>query len=635
MTGALGEQRSQTVQGRRRWAALAFVTSLPTLSFLLADIVARRGHLLSFDALHSGGYAASLLGGWLMWGALVVGTRAQRPMARAILVGLFVGWFAIVMGMQTAFFAQWHSYLQFYLFINIKDPWLLLHGAFPIERAAPWLLGAAVWAGTIVALARRVAVVSARVARWCGATGIALAIGLPLVPASYDQPQSSPPDMLYLHGLGAGIKERLGVTALTHVWRMQRRFPEHVPALAAAPPKPRNLVIFLQESTRLDAVCVAYDAACKAPGAHTNKLLPERLPLLQMRGNATSTLITEHVLTTGADPLIERDETPLIPNIWEFAHAAGMMTAYWTSQHVMVSGARFFTQDSPIDIQVVAGHLDPNPSNATGAPEERLMDRVIADWANVREPFVAIVHLSNTHSPYRTIKGDAPFKKGIETPQGAKIPAKYLNAVHASDKQVARLVKHIRASQVGGRTIIAYTSDHGEGFGEHRTSGHTNTIYDSELRVPTWIDAPVGTLNDAERAHLVEAREQFVWHADMAATFFDLMGIWDLPEFARFKKRMPGHPLTRAERTTEPIAITNCGWTWQCKMPNFGMMQGAKKIYAHHHDKTKTYRCFDLLADPDENVELPESHCDPLPAVARERYKIMPNQMPRNVSQPW
>ncbi len=40
----------------------------------------------------------------------------------------------------------------------------------------------------------------------------------------------------------------------------------------------------------------------------------------------------------------------------------------------------------------------------------------------------------------------------------------YKNVVYLSDKAVGRLLHHIKGTDKGSRTVILYTSDHGESF---------------------------------------------------------------------------------------------------------------------------------------------------------------------------
>jgi hypothetical protein len=94
---------------------------------------------------------------------------------------------------------------------------------------------------------------------------------------------------------------------------------------------------------------------------------------------------------------------------------------------------------------------------------------------------------------------------------------------------------------------------------------------------------------------------------------------------------MMGHPLTRPERTIEPVPLTNCTWVWECAFRNWGMMQGPMKLEAREWDGE--YHCFDVLADPEEQRNLGEQACGPLAALARSRFHVMPNVTPPGRSQ--
>ncbi len=69
------------------------------------------------------------------------------------------------------------------------------------------------------------------------------------------------------------------------------------------------------------------------------------------------------------------------------------------------------------------------------------------------------------------------------------------------------MIRFIRAQPFGARTIIVFTSDHGEAFREHGQFGHTGAVLDEEIHVPFWIDAPPGTLTDAEELRRSPPRE--------------------------------------------------------------------------------------------------------------------------------
>jgi arylsulfatase A-like enzyme len=239
------------------------------------------------------------------------------------------------------------------------------------------------------------------------------------------------------------------------------------------------------------------------------------------------------------------------------------------------------------------------------------------------------VHYSNIHFPYVYDEAHAPFQpadidKSAE--KNEEFKNFYKNVVYLSDMAVGRLVRHIRGTESGKRTVMVYTADHGEAFREHWQLGHTSALYEEEIHVPGWIDAPEGTISPEEEANIKAAKDELIWHLDLAPTFLDLMGVWDDPGLLPFRERMLGHPVTRRERTMDPVPLTNCTWLWECAFRNWGMMQGPMKLSAREWDGE--YHCFNVLEDPEESRNLGEQACAPLPDLARSIYHVMPNVTP-------
>src|SRR5687768_16852557 len=162
------------------------------------------------------------------------------------------------------------------------------------------------------------------------------------------------------------------------------------------------------------------------------------------------------------------------------------------------------------------------------------------------------------------------------------------------------MLASLRNSEAGSRTVVVYTSDHAEAFREHGQMGHTFSIFDEEIHVPAWIDAPPGTLTDEEAKHLHSKRDAYLFHVDFAPTVIDLLGVPDDPRLARYREKMPGHSLLRPEITTEPLPLTNCAGVWSCAFENWGYMQGSRKLEARAWDRG--WHCYDVEADPLERM---------------------------------
>jgi arylsulfatase A-like enzyme len=146
------------------------------------------------------------------------------------------------------------------------------------------------------------------------------------------------------------------------------------------------------------------------------------------------------------------------------------------------------------------------------------MNRSILRWIDRdrQRPFFVFVNYFDTHDPYlpprpyRTgFAGEGPEpggvinsrlrnpddQSGLETHVASEIAA-YDGAIAYVDAQIAELVSALEARHLLDNTIVVFTSDHGEAFGEHGLWVHRNSLYPEETRVPLIIwgktDAPAG-----------------------------------------------------------------------------------------------------------------------------------------------
>ncbi len=145
------------------------------------------------------------------------------------------------------------------------------------------------------------------------------------------------------------------------------------------------------------------------------------------------------------------------------------------------------------------------------ATAKELVNQMLPLLKEQRGPAWFFAHFLDTHYPYGVGK-----KKGRST-KGA-----YLHALRYVDKHIGRIIETIDEMGARDRTLFIITADHGEGFGEHGSSGHATTLYDEVIRVPL-IFSGVG-LNKAVRRELVSL-------VDLGPTLFDLFGVATPPSF--------------------------------------------------------------------------------------------------------
>jgi glucan phosphoethanolaminetransferase (alkaline phosphatase superfamily) len=619
-----GPARLRALARLRRRAA-PWLLAAPVVLVFLLDARIRGERLVALGPRYLASYAAALLESAMLWGLLLYVASARRGVLRWVAAAIFVSLATLSLGSQIYFHRAYSTYLNLdatlfgtSLSASVAGQ-LAADGRNFLASTAPPLVGAIalVWVGRALLRPRRgLLALSARV------TVPAALVAVFLIPCSYRTVQASTPDVIYFHAMGGLIKQLLGGRTAAQI-RPGLRTPPKLPGLT--PRGGRNVVFILTESVRFDASCS--EPAERCPNApEVNAAAPARRPLLQMRSNSSTTAIELAVLWSGLQPTASREALHTAPLIFDYARAAGVDDAYWTSHHMMFANSRLYVQDLPTSHQCGATDLDPLADLDLGGRDELLTARVEAEMPSLREPFLGVVHYGNTHLPYRVDPAAAPFQPAFVSKSPGDVEAyhnHYRNAVFLQDRAIGEMVRFIRGQPFGERTIIVFTSDHGEAFHEHGQYGHTGAVLDEEIHVPFWIDAPPGTLTESEAAALATARDALVFHTDVTPTILDLLGLWDAPELARYRAPMVGASLLRSERAPATLELSNCSGIWGCAFRNWGLMRGPRKLEAREWDSR--WHCYDVLADPHEERDLGSAACGDLPALAQRVYGGLPS----------
>lgn len=635
-----GSRRS--TRNRKRLLLLA-----PVLSILAVDFALRGRMILGFrfyaagatslfDALrgaHALAYLACALVSACFWGALLTvacaspASKSLRRFCRNAAAVAFVLLFTLSLGVEVAFRLAWNTYLSRDATELSIHPFRAALGSLRLGvTPVVCLLVALLLACVLLRLAQRTIRIS-------GPSHPVVRLLLPLVlvgvwfmPVSYRQYHATTPDLLWMNAISVMLRntpERtMGPSS------MQLRSPPKLGPLRAKPARTRNVVLILQESVRADVVCIEYDPSCALATKPTNDAAPYRFPFLEARANASATAIAMAVLFTGLDPTTPRDRYHNAPTLWEMAHAAGFDTAYLSAQHLMFANMWLWTMDIPSGNIVFATHIDPLADMFTGAGDDDLADVVKKYLPHLREPFFLVIHPSSIHTPRRGSTIEGPFVPASEDKQDrtAHFNA-YKNAVLKSDQAVADMIHALRSAPFGSRTVVVYTSDHGEALWEHSQGcDHGCSVFDEEIRVPAWIDAPQGTLSNDESLHLRSTKTTPIFHVDLAATLMDLLGLWDDPLLQPYRRFMLGNPLTRGVPAGRTMPISNVSYVWERGWASYGLMQGTKKLAGKH--ELSGFSCWDMQTDPNESHNV-LGECGDLLKKAMEVYGRAPGDFDR------
>jgi arylsulfatase A-like enzyme/Flp pilus assembly protein TadD len=224
----------------------------------------------------------------------------------------------------------------------------------------------------------------------------------------------------------------------------------------------------------------------------------------------TALLTSLYPFTTG----VEDNGVPLGSNPATLAtilKSGGYRTAAFVSSFVL---DRRFGLNRGFD--VYEGPVEPHDP-APGAPvEHKLAGAQVAGAAehwlerNSSGPYFLFLHLYDLHLPY-----DVP-----QEPSQRHGEAGYTAEVGYEDRVLGDFWAFLEKRGLLDKALIVFTSDHGEGLGDHGESSHGYFVYQSTLHVPLLIRWPAGfTRTPGSRV------DEPASLLDVAPTILDAVGI--------------------------------------------------------------------------------------------------------------
>jgi len=612
----------RVIFGDRPIAILFFVA--PTGLAIAMDLVLRARALFVFPPLEWLNYFGSSMASAGFWGgplwlASRLFTLKKGPMR--VGVGLFATFFVFPLaffcfGGQALYFHVFHAYMArdtVRLGMALRGTlgaWLASWGGSLVVMAILGLLAMAL----ILYLARR------------GATPVKHA--WPILPiagfavASYcfwidfvesRSLQAAPPDTCFIHGLVHAVRD--GVTGKGWARRgIALRDPAPLPPLTPAAHRP-NVVLIVSESVRADAMC-SDPTLCK--GRFLDVSAGDRLPLGDLTMQSSGTFTSCVLLWTGLSPDADFATMHRTPLLWEVARGVGYHTAYIGAQNLRYDNFGAFLTNAGIDLLLGAADLGEAADAHVGAPDENATARMLEYAKNSPAPYFAVLHLSNTHWPYRVDPELQPFAPHDESPFGdtEKLHNHYKNSVLMQERTVAAFVDAMRKLPAWDDTVLVFLSDHGEEFREHGGLYHLTSVFDEEVRVPAWILAGPHALDAGQRAAVQAYRGRRTYTDDVHATVVDLLGVFDQKGLP-YQDLTGGRSLVRPPPTEEPLMLlSTASGVWEPDVIRRGVRRGSLLAVRAGTD----WLCYDTVADPRALIRTARVRCADLMSFGDQRY---------------
>lgn len=605
----------------------------PTLLGVALDLWLRHGTLRYFPPRQWLNYFGSSLVSAGFWGGALWMFAAWLPTGGRRARAAFAAYFALFV-VPFSFFAYGGQAVYFRVFDSYVARDTIRLGIELRGTVGEWM---AQWATKLWPAVLSTLAVSALVVTAVRRAGPSLARAVPLVPmvsflgssvalwqdfVETKGMQAAPPDSCFLHGVVGMAHERLVSKGPPKGLSIRR--PAPLPALTRPAHRP-SVVLVITESVRRDVLC-SKPGACEA--RFLDEVARERVGFTKMTTQASGTFSASMILWTGLGPDADFKAVHEAPFLWEIAKAQGYRTGYFSSQNLRYRDLGVYLRVGGIDTLVSASELGDTKDPHLGAPDERAMDRLLAWVGASTEPYFAVLHLSNTHWPYRVDKALQPFEPHDEDPMKGDVRLlfnHYRNSVLLQERSLSAFLRELKTRPSWDDTALFFVSDHGEQFREHGRLYHLNNIFEEEVRVPGFVLFGKDAIDEAGAAVLRRYEERRVYGDDFNATIVDLLGAWEArAEFAH-AAQLGGRSLLRLSRARgEPVvAASTTSGVWVDNEPVYGVIWGDWKAIG---DDATPWACFHVGRDPYERQPLPPTECPSLVREASRRFPHVPTQ---------
>lgn len=380
---------------------------------------------------------------------------------------------------------------------------------------------------------------------------------------------------------------------------------------AAPPPRFRNLVVVMIDTLRSDHL--------SSYGYHRDTapfLASIAEDGIQVQGISASSWTRPSIATllTGLHPqrhqaIARSDALPeSVAYLPQYLQERGFQTAAYLSNG-NVSSELGFARGFDL-VEEYGDKPKPEGSLVTDGGL-RLADRLAP-------PFFLYVHYLDPHDPYvpaqpwgadqprplvqpqDIMSGRAPF----DEPTLQRMRDSYDGEIREMDPEIERLVRGLEQRGLLQDTLVVFTSDHGEAFGEHGKIVHGHTLHREEVEVPflMW------SLPSRWQPH----RSKEIFHqVDFMATMLDALGVEQQPDG-------DGETVWAQLATGQPLPAST--HYLHLDLDRFGELAIQSDGYKLIHRRGRpTNLLYHLAADPDELAMIE----DGTPAEAEARRRLL------------
>ena len=263
---------------------------------------------------------------------------------------------------------------------------------------------------------------------------------------------------------------------------------------------------------------------------------------------------------------------------------------------------------------------------------------------NKNEKFFVLIHYYDAHLPYNPMRPSektqaldysGPYngdmgpamtlwddRLEVNSEDVRYMQSLYDDEIQYVDRYVGTILEELENLGIKNETLLVFTADHGEAFGEHAYYfDHGDLLYEDQIRIPLIFHYPPVIPEGSRFDHQVRS-------VDVLPTIFQLLGQpsrgrkdgVSLAPLFKGKKDLLGTRFSVSESDAINFLNPNCrGFIDGVKGKHFSIRRDGKKlIYVPGHPDGE-FEFYDLESDPDETHNLMSEK----PAAARELVEYL------------
>ncbi len=363
---------------------------------------------------------------------------------------------------------------------------------------------------------------------------------------------------------------------------------------------PYDVLALVSESVRAKSVSYLAPGRKTAPleetffAAHSEQVF--RFPHCYTNSIHTNPSVPS--ILSGVHPLQFPERMGRTPLLYEYSAAyPNVATFMFSAQAYETYQFQDFFRSRLLQ-QFVYQENSGRPPFSFGGMDDRfllpLLERVIGALPAERR-FVGILHFNGTHHPYRV--PDGALMWGDRKPED-----RYDNAILYQDGIIGDALGQLGLARRLDRSIVMFTSDHGEGMDEHGISGHRRAYYEEFIHVPCWLFLPEPLAREFGPALRANAGAN-VSNVDWTPTLVELMGLAGEPDVRAMLERLDGKSLLHPLDPGRLIVVHN-GLTNIRVLQGFALVRGSERLLFHPVGDVGAIEFYDLAQDPEEHRDL-------------------------------